>query len=92
MIFNKKISKAFVKDLILIVVFFLLIAFSFAWFNKDNENIQKVPYINEFFSGLSQFAETLNLISVKEFDVKGILGNTVDNAKELFSSDPQNFN
>ena len=75
------------KTLILVAIFYLLIMFSFSWFNKKEGNFKEVPYVGTFFEIIE---ETASRASDFSLDIRGFFQKNKD-VLEFEKGDWDNF-
>ncbi len=75
--------KGFVETIILVIIFFVLITFSFLWFNEEKRSLKDIPYVSKVFSSISAFSENLKEVSTKKENLKNIFKRTKEGAQGL---------
>jgi hypothetical protein len=63
----------FIKVILLVALFYVLILFSFFWFNTRDENRQSIPYIKNFFEMVSDSSGFWERNPLKGLDFKKYL-------------------
>lgn len=81
-----------IKTILLVGIFYVLILFSFLWFNRDNKNIKDVPCVQEFFQVVSVFSENTKNIFINEINFKNILNIKKNNKKNFEDLNDSNNN
>lgn len=71
---NKKIKKAFVKTLVLVIVFFILIIFSIQFFNADHNTLAEMPLINNILDFIVSISDWVEKNINKKIDLMNIFG------------------
>jgi hypothetical protein len=57
---NKKIKKAFIKTLVLVIVFCVLILFSIQFFNRDQNVLSEVPFVNNILDFIINISDWID--------------------------------
>lgn len=71
---NKKIKKAFVKTMVLVIVFFILIIFSIQFFNADHNTLAEVPLVNNILDFIISISDWVEENINKKIDLMNIFG------------------
>lgn len=71
---NKKIKKAFVKTLVLVIVFFILIIFSIQFFNTDHNTLAEMPLVNNILDFIISISDWVEKNINKKIDLMNIFG------------------
>jgi len=57
---NKKIKKAFIKTLVLVIVFCVLILFSIQFFNRDQNVLSEMPFVNNILDFIVSISDWID--------------------------------
>ncbi|MFA5644172.1 MAG: hypothetical protein WC928_01440 [Patescibacteria group bacterium] len=62
----------FIKTILLVAIFYVLILFSFMWFNKEKRDYQSIPYIQGVFQLVDNLSEWVGNNTVDKIRIKEI--------------------
>ncbi len=63
----------FIKVILLVALFYVLIIFSFFWLNTKDEDRQRIPYIKNFFEMVVDSSDFWKRDPIKVFNLKKYL-------------------